>query len=80
MVEKISIETTGKKAKYTPTIAIVEFLEALGTWVEESTVKPLHQAPCYSIMADECTDVATIEELSTNGMANLWNISQDLSL
>ena len=42
-------------------------MEALGTWVEESLLKRLHQASCFSIMADECTDVATIEEMSLGG-------------
>ena len=49
---------------YTSHIAVMEFMEALGTWVEEFLLKRLHQASCFSIMADECTDVATIEEMS----------------
>ena len=39
-------------------------MEALKTWVEESLLKRLHQASCFSILSDECTDVATIEEVS----------------
>ena len=39
-------------------------MEALGTWVEESLLKHLRQASCFSIMADKCTDIATIEEMS----------------
>ena len=34
------------------------------TWVEESILKHLHPVSCFSIMADECTDVATIQEMS----------------
>ena len=34
------------------------------TWVEESLLKRLHNAPFISIMADECTDVTTIKELT----------------
>ena len=49
---------------YTSHIAVVEFVEALGTWVEESLLKQLEKASYYSIMADECTDVITVEELS----------------
>ena len=49
---------------YTSHIAVVEFMEALRTWVEEFLLKCLHQASCFSIMADECKDVATIEEMS----------------
>lgn len=61
---KSFMDRTGDNAVYTSHIAVVEFMEALGTWVEESLLKRLHQASCFSIMADECTDVATIEEMS----------------
>ena len=49
---------------YTSHIAVVEFMEALGTWVEEFLLKRLQQTSCFCIMADECTDVVTIEEMS----------------
>lgn len=54
------MDRTGRNAVYTSHVAIV----ALGKWVEESLLKRLRQASCFSIMADECTDVATIEEMS----------------
>ena len=43
---------------------MVEFVEALGIWVEESLLKRPHNASNYSIMANECTDISTVEELS----------------
>ena len=58
------LERTGRNAVYTSHIAVVKFMEALGTWVEESLLKRLRQASCFSIMADNCTDIATIEEMS----------------
>ena len=61
---KSFLDRTGGNAVYTSHIAVVEFMEALGTWVEEFLLKHLHQASCFSIMADECTDVAIIEEMS----------------
>ena len=61
---KIFLESACKNAMYTSRIAITEFIEALGTWLEVSLLKHLHQATFYSIMADECTDVSTVEELS----------------
>ena len=61
---KSFLDRTGGNAVYTSHIAVVEFMEALGTWFEEFLLKGLHQASCFSIMADECTDVATIEEMS----------------
>ena len=44
-------------------MAVVETVNALGTWVEESLLKQLHKAS-FSIMADEGTDVTTIKELT----------------
>ena len=43
---------------------MVEFVAAIGQWVEESLLKRLHQAQYFSLMADECTNITTIEELS----------------
>ena len=56
------LDRAGGNATYTSKMGIVEFVNALGTWVEESLLKRLHKAPFLSIMADECTDVTTIEE------------------
>ena len=61
---KYLMEKTGKNATYTSHIAVVEFVEALGTWVEEALLKRLQQVSYYSIMADECTDILTVEEMS----------------
>ena len=57
------LDRTGRNAVYTSYVAVVEFIEALGIWVEESLLKRHRQASYFSIMADECTD-ATIEEMS----------------
>ena len=58
------LDRAGGNATYTTNMAVIEFVNALGTWVEESLLKRLHKAPIFSIMADECTDVTTIEELT----------------
>ena len=58
------LERAGKSATYKSKIAVVEFVEAVGLWAEESLLKRLHKASNFSIMADECTDMTTIEELS----------------
>ena len=42
----------------------MQFVEALRQWVEEFLLKRLRQAPFYSLLADECTDITTVEELS----------------
>ena len=58
------LETAPRNATYTSRVAVVEFIESLGTWVKESILKRLQKAAMYSLMADECTDIANVEELS----------------
>ena len=48
---------------YTSKMAVVEFMNTQRTWAEKSLLKRLHKATVFTIMADECTDVTTIEEL-----------------
>jgi hypothetical protein len=57
---------------YTSHVAVVEFMEALGTWVEESLLKRLRQASCFSIMADECTDIAARGDVSVLSLGGRW--------
>ena len=57
------IESAGRNATYTSKDAVIEFVEAIGQWIEEFLLKLLQQAPFYSLMADECTDISTVEEL-----------------
>ena len=42
---------------------MVDLIEALGTWVEESILRRLQRASVFSAMADECTDITAVEEL-----------------
>jgi len=70
MVVKIS-QVSGenrKKCYMTSCVRVCsccKFTEALGKWVKGSLlVERLHQASYFSIMADECSDVASIEEIS----------------
>ena len=56
-------DRAGRNATYTSTDAVFDFIEAIGTWVDEFQLKLPHKAPFFSL-ADECTDITTIEELS----------------
>ena len=58
------MDNAAKNAVYTSHRAVTDFIEALAKWVEESTLKRLQSVPFFSVMADECTDDTTIEELS----------------
>ena len=57
-------DKAGKNAHYTSKDAVVDFVEALGTWVDESLLARLQNARYFSLLADESTDSTTIEELS----------------
>jgi len=64
---------SGKNATYTSKDA---FVETIGQWIEENLLKRLHQAEYFSLLADECTDISTIEELSVGWkMHFLWSTS-----
>ena len=58
------VDKAGKNAQYTSKDAVVEFVEALGTWVDESLLARLQNTRHFSLLADECTNITTIEELS----------------
>ena len=64
VVVKQFVDRAGRNAPYISTDAVFDFIEAIGTWVDEFQLKLLHKAPFFSLMADECTDITTIEELS----------------
>ena len=53
-----------KNASHTSSNAITNFMEAIGVWVDELQVTQLLVAPFFSLMADEWTDIATVDELS----------------
>ncbi len=59
------LKDAADNATYRSTSAVIGFIEAISVWVEEQLLGRLQQAPYYALMADECTDVATVEEMST---------------
>ena len=61
---KTFLNRDGGYSMYTSKMAGVEFMNALGTWVEESLLKRVYKASSFSIISDECSDVTTIEELT----------------
>ena len=43
------LDRAGGNATYTSKMVVVEFVNALGTWVEESLLKQLHKAPFLAL-------------------------------
>ena len=60
------VESPSRNAVYTSRSAVVDFIEALGTWVEESILKRLQKKSVFSVMVDDCTDITVVEELSVS--------------
>ena len=58
------VRKAAKNASYASTDAVTDFVEAIGAWVDELQVNRVRNAPFFSLMADECVNVANIEELS----------------
>ena len=58
------LDTAPRNANYSSNVAISEYLDAISLWVQQGILKSLKEAAFYSILADESTDRATIEELS----------------
>ena len=58
------MERAGKNATYISKVAVTEFVEAIGQWVQEVLLARVHHTSVFSLMADECTDISTVEELS----------------
>ena len=57
-------ENAAINAKYCSPSTVIGFIEAISIWVEECLLNRLKKALYYALMADECTDVSTLEELS----------------
>ncbi|KAJ8040842.1 52 kDa repressor of the inhibitor of the protein kinase [Holothuria leucospilota] len=53
-----------KNATYISNQMIEEYVQALGTWLEGEILASLKESEFFCVLADETTDVATIEELS----------------
>ena len=39
-------------------------LEAIDTWLDRKLMESLRSSPYFSVLADECVDISTTEELS----------------
>ena len=51
-------------AQYTSKFSTVSTIEAIDTWVERKLLESLKASPFISILADECQDISTQEEIS----------------
>ena len=57
LVVEIIVQREARNSSYT---SLTDFLEAIGVWIDELRINQLLGAPFFTLMADECTDIATI--------------------
>ena len=60
---EVHITQGASNAQYTSKYSVVMLLEALNTWLERKQLQSLQSSPYFSILADECQDISTQEEL-----------------
>jgi len=70
------LEKSGRNAVHTSHVAVAEFIDAIGIWIQEILLEHLDLASCFSIMADECTDVATMEEILEEHFMEIIHLKQ----
>ena len=61
---KQHVEQGPSNAQYTSKFLSVSLIEAIDTWIERRLMSSLKSSPFFSLLADECQDVSTPEELS----------------
>ena len=63
--EDLSEESSN--AQYTSRFSARVLIEAIDIWIERKLMCFLQESPYFSILADECQDISTQEELSISG-------------
>ena len=61
---KQHVEQGPSNAQYTSKFSSVSLIEAIDTWIERRLMSSSKSSPFFSLLADECQDVSTQEELS----------------
>ena len=63
---QVVVENASRNAVYISRGAVVDFIVAHGTWGKVSLLKRLQKASVFSVLADECTDITAVQELSVS--------------
>ena len=63
-VLKQHVESGPLNAQYTSNYSVVTLLDAIDTWLDKKFVSSLASSPYFSVLADDCEDISTAEELS----------------
>ena len=58
---RISWRELEKNATHSAKVAVTESIEAIGQSVQEVLLSRIHHTYVFSLMADECTDISTVE-------------------
>ena len=58
------VEKGPQNVQYTFKFSALMLLEAIDTWLDRKLMESLRSSPKFSVLADECVDICTTEELS----------------
>ena len=58
------VEEGPRNAQYTSKFSAVMLLEAIDTWLDRKLGESLNSSSYFSVLADECVDISTTEQLS----------------
>lgn len=61
---KQHIEEGPANAQYTSKFSVTSLIEAIDTWLDRKLMVDLLASPYFSVLADECEDISTHQELS----------------
>ena len=64
---KLFLSMAPKNASYTSNMVLQEYIVAISKYVEDPLLESLSNTNMFTLMADESTDIATIEEMSICG-------------
>ena len=64
---KLFLSMAPKNASYTSNMVLQEYIVAIIKYVEDTLLESLSNTNMFTLMADESTDIATIEEMSICG-------------
>ncbi len=64
--ELLQLHVTGgpSNAQYTSSFSCKSLLSAIDKWLDQKLTQSLLSSPFFSLLADECEDITTCEELS----------------
>ena len=63
-LQRFTHDEVQRNAKYTSSTAVTDFISAIASFIRSKLLASISRSKFFTLMADECTDVSSTEELS----------------